>query len=414
MKHILALGMDGSPGFYLMPGIDSVGPVSPAPAVTGTTYALAFSPDGQYMAQGFSSSPYVKVFRTSDWSSFNLSGVNVVYSLDFSPDGQYLAMVGVVSPFLRVFNTSTWSLVSAVGALPAASSSRVRFSPDGRYLAVGLGGSPYLRIYDTSDWSVVSGTPTLAGLITGLSWSPDSSRLAISHSNGNQLTIVDSSDWSVVSGTPTGVSGRAAEFSPDGSYLALGFITALRVYRVSDWVAIYTRTGLSAVDSIRWSPDGEYVVVTRGSPGVLAVRRSGWTEFTPSVTLTGGGFGVAFGPALPEGPLQATRLMDGVRGFSRDWSGPFDLEGVTKHRVGETDVVTRARVSLMEASRSKRIIASTWSDPETGKFTFRGLDTARRRFITLAEYPANPDNPANENYLRPVAGVSKKPWEGNA
>ncbi len=413
MKHIVALGEQGSPGFYLMPGIDSIGPVSPAPAVTGISYAFAFSPDGQYMAHGFSESPYVRVYRTQDWSAFNLSGVSTVYSLDFSPDGQYLAAIGVVSPFLRIFNTSTWSLVSAVGALPAASSSRVRFSPDGQYLAVGLGGSPYLRVYKVSDWSVVSGTPTIPGLVTGLSWSPDSSRLAISHGNGNQLTIVDTSDWSVVSGTPTGVSNRAAEFSPDGSYLALGFITALRVYRVSDWVAVYTSGTLSALNSIRWSPDGEFVVATRGGPGVLAVRRSDWTAFTPNVTLNGG-YGIAFGPALPEGPLQATRLMDGVRGFSRDWSGPYDLEGVTKHRVGETDVVTRARVSLMEASRSKRIIASTWSDPETGKFTFRGLDTARRRFITLAEYPANPDNPANENYLRPVAGVSKKPWEGNA
>jgi hypothetical protein len=102
--------------------------------------------------------------------------------------------------------------------------------------------------------------------------------------------------------------------------------------------------------------------------------------------------------------------MPTVKDFALGWSGPDSVGGTTSKKVGSEVLATRARVSLLR-KQDKLVVAQKWSDPVTGDFQFDGLDAKSQRFITLAEYPGNPDDPAEENYLRPVAGVTKKPGE---
>lgn len=80
---------------------------------------------------------------------------------------------------------------------------------------------------------------------------------------------------------------------------------------------------------------------------------------------------------------------------------------VKRRMSAESDVPQRARVSLLR-QRDLRVFRRTWSDG--GEAVFAGVNAAQR-FIALAEYPTNPDNPAAEDYLRPVAGVSLKRGE---
>lgn len=94
------------------------------------------------------------------------------------------------------------------------------------------------------------------------------------------------------------------------------------------------------------------------------------------------------------------------------YGGPDTLTANVKRRVGTSDVAQKARVTLFDA-RSKRPVRAQWSDSVTGECVFSGID-ATRRYIALAEYPTNPDDPSAEDYTRPVAGVSLKRGEGDS
>lgn len=113
-----------------------------------------------------------------------------------------------------------------------------------------------------------------------------------------------------------------------------------------------------------------------------------------------------FGLAVANETTFALRLPSGG---DMHFGGPDLLEVVVKRRVGSSDLPQKARVSLLSA-RGRTLVRQRWSDALTGAAVFQGLD-ATRRYIAVAEYPGNPDNPAAEDYLRPVAGVSLKRGE---
>lgn len=107
--------------------------------------------------------------------------------------------------------------------------------------------------------------------------------------------------------------------------------------------------------------------------------------------------------------MVATYVAGSVVAADVEFGGGDALTATIKRRVGETDVPQYARVSLLRA-RDKMLARQAWSNPGDGLCTFSNVD-ASQRFIALAEYPSNPDNPDAEDYLRPVAGVSLKRGE---
>lgn len=111
----------------------------------------------------------INVYAFAGWSREStfpaLSGT--VSAMAFSPDGSYLAVALQDAAGLAVIKVSDWSIVSVSGATPEYCS-RVVFSNDGSMLAVGSG-SPAISMYKTSDWSVSTidssnGTPTAMAL----------------------------------------------------------------------------------------------------------------------------------------------------------------------------------------------------------------------------------------------------------
>ena len=65
-----------------------------------------------------------------------------------------------------------------------------------------------------------------------------------------------------------------------------------------------------------------------------------------------------------------------------EFGGAGRIWGTTKTK-GTPNTPTKARVVLL-AQRGKTLVRETWSDPATGAFEFRGIDTAQQ-FLTLAE-----------------------------
>lgn len=104
-------------------------------------------------------------------------------------------------------------------------------------------------------------------------------------------------------------------------------------------------------------------------------------------------------------------LAESIVAADLETGGPDSLTVTCKRRVGGADSPQYARVTLMRLS-DKRVVRAGWSDPVTGAITFQNLETTRTRYLSLAEYPTNPDNPHAENYLRPEAGVSPLKGEG--
>jgi len=106
----------------------------------------------------------------------------------------------------------------------------------------------------------------------------------------------------------------------------------------------------------------------------------------------------------PVPPFSTPRPSAAQMARDAEFGGSGTLSGTTT-LAGQPDVPTKARVSILRL-RDKKLARQVWSDPATGKWRVDGLDTDRTRYVALAEYPGNPDDPNADGYLRPVAGVS--------
>ncbi|WP_156516933.1 YncE family protein [Delftia sp. GW456-R20] len=59
-------------------------------------------------------SPYLYVFnKAGTLQTVNTTGLGTAYYIDFSPDGKYMAVIHSTNPYLRIYKTSDWSYVNA-------------------------------------------------------------------------------------------------------------------------------------------------------------------------------------------------------------------------------------------------------------------------------------------------------------
>lgn len=126
--------------------------------------------------------------------------------------------------------------------------------------------------------------------------------------------------------------------------------------------------------------------------------------------LVSGGSGVGARPVRTASSLAAIAASAPVAGAGASHAAPLatarDVEyggqariwGTTKIK-GTPNVPTKARVVLLH-QRSKLPVRETWSDPVTGYFEFRGIDT-NQQFLALAEDAEGHFRPVAANRLTP-------------
>lgn len=95
--------------------------------------------------------PFLYVF---DWASLSLqsastAGLGTVNSLRFSPEGSLLAVSHTTSPFIRIYNTSDWSYIEPTAAENPSITHVVEFSHDGSKLIARAGANPSFRVFST-------------------------------------------------------------------------------------------------------------------------------------------------------------------------------------------------------------------------------------------------------------------------
>lgn len=104
-----------------------------------------------YFAVG-GSNPFLYVF---DWATLSLqsastAGLGTVNSLRFSPDGSLLAVSHATSPFIRIYKTSDWSYIEPTAAENPSVTHVVEFSHDGTKLIARATASPSFRVFNAA------------------------------------------------------------------------------------------------------------------------------------------------------------------------------------------------------------------------------------------------------------------------
>ncbi|MBN1953710.1 MAG: WD40 repeat domain-containing protein [Anaerolineae bacterium] len=266
-------------------------------------YDLALSPDGRFLAVGGNDSDgrgQVGIWdvERGEWRQWiqavTPEGIyDEVYAVAFSPDGRYLATGGDYGGESRNLNSGTdggmvrlWAVSTASDGIlqvdasaldfadPTGRVQDIAFGPDGRYLAA-ASDDGLVRIWDVGTANGLRGTPppptTLGGhtaAVGAVAFSPDGAWLA-SGSADHTIRVWDTARWEGIMtlvGHTEAVTSLA--FETAGTRLVSG--SRDRTVRIWDIAArnpnpVTTLTGpASLVHAVAFSPDGSSIAAGSG------------------------------------------------------------------------------------------------------------------------------------------------------
>jgi hypothetical protein len=150
-------------------------------------HAVAYSPDGAYLAVGFTSGSRFRIYKIDGFIYTELSTAGythptgTVQDMAWSPDGKYIAVGHSTSPFMSIYelnrDTDTITKLANPTNLPTVTCTSVGFAPDGGAVLFGAGSSPFLFRYTYSGAGVFTRDTSLPvavpGNITSIAFSAD-------------------------------------------------------------------------------------------------------------------------------------------------------------------------------------------------------------------------------------------------
>lgn len=192
------------------------GRTNPAASFAGSVYCCAAG--NAFYAFG-GGSPFLYVFnKAGALQTVSTTGLGNIWALDFSPDGTKLAVVHGTTPFVRIYNTSDWSFVNG-GTAANSSTYAARFSHDSSKLVIFSAASPFIAVYDaatgvrgyTNTNSAFSASSSLGGSARAVRY-PDGKTLIYSLSSSPFLAKFD-----VTTNTPTAFTAPAPVIGTGGA-----------------------------------------------------------------------------------------------------------------------------------------------------------------------------------------------------
>jgi WD40 repeat protein len=235
--------------------------------------ALAFAPDGTYLAAGVGNLALVFDIKTGREIS-RLQHNGTLFSIVCSPNGQYIA-TGSDDLTARVFEASTGVELSRVSP-PKVPAYRVTFTSDGRYVGIGL-----------RDGIVFE--PFLNSVILRLSPVDYLRHLEVAYTIDQEKIVVSDSDtihvFSAANGQEfaTTYKGHDFDISPDGKYLAAGSFDGIaRLFDLEHGQTLDRFLNSDTVSSVAISPDHQLLAaLTRtGHVQVFEISTNKvWAEF---------------------------------------------------------------------------------------------------------------------------------------
>ena len=225
--------------------------------------AVAYSPDGQYLA--VSSNIGIWLYDATTYQELALMpNTEKVSSLAFSPDGKTIVSglggdaTNVRSSELNLWNVATREKINAFGW-----GGPIALSPDGKTVASFSGNTPVI-------WDIATGNRLLtiqevnhSHSDKSLSFSPDGTLLASSENNTVRLWDVSTQQTIAIFNHRATVYSIA--FSPDGKTLASGSADlTVKLWNVVTGTEINTIYARTIAQVLRFSPNGNILAWASG------------------------------------------------------------------------------------------------------------------------------------------------------
>ncbi|MGE0126503.1 MAG: WD40 repeat domain-containing serine/threonine protein kinase [Blastocatellales bacterium] len=192
---------------------------SPVSKVDRSSYCLAISPDGRFLATSFGVYDLTRRQMIVRFVEREAQPYLQIYGMDFSPDGRRLVCVTTQGQAL-LWDTAEWRLV-AEHTLPNINLVSVRFSPDGNWLVTGEDQGA-VRLWQTTSLQEKSVIGRHSSRVKSVAFSPDGREVA-SASEDQTIALWNVSPRKLI--TRIGVHDspvHAVAFSPDGKRLVSG------------------------------------------------------------------------------------------------------------------------------------------------------------------------------------------------
>ena len=251
-------------------------------------YAVAFSPDGKYIATG-GNGENTSIWEVSSGRELRqTTHSGTVYAVTFSPDGQYLATgdATYVSLWQLSNNELLWSKYQVVPNFSPFYTSyadylAVAFSPDGKFLATGsTQGVTIIEVNGGADlWGKKRVSSANYSFVTtyasfeAVAYSPNGQYLATGD------TLNDAIIWDASNGTIIHQIGHSdkvweATFSSDGKYLITGDNAGnVSIIEVSSGQKIQVLSHEGGwIGAVTYSPDGAYLAVGHENKKITIYR----------------------------------------------------------------------------------------------------------------------------------------------
>ncbi len=336
----------------------------------GNVNAVAFSPNGQYLATA-SVDGKTCVWDTTDGTIIMCKAPNTdpkdglkvgANAVSFSPDGKYLAAAWTDGKIL-VLNTNGYNQINLIER--SSSVLAMTFSPNGQYLATASVDGKTC-VWDTTSGKQIMCTDPKNGLKVGanaVSFSPDGKYLATAGADG-EVWVFETNGYDPINLMEHNSSVLSMTFSPKGHYLATASVDGtVRVWNTTvkkkpaKWELRHKLSHHKAVTNVAFSLDDKYLATASSDNTASVWDLTSGDEFARLIHNDGVN-AIAFNPDKKS--LLATASADGT---ARVWDLNSDR---TVPRMGHKKEVNAKAFSddgkhIVTASNDKTVVWSATS-----------------------------------------------------
>ena len=223
--------------------------------------AVAFDPNGKYLALGNEDGLVQVVDAVSREILYTLQFAGDVSGLDFSPDGESLGIASADGT-AKVVDTASGDDLFSLAGHDGYGVYSLKFSPDGTMIATG-GGDWNVKIWNAGNGSIKVTLPSHTASVTSVDFGPDSARL-VSGSEDDTVILWDLETNSLLNKfRPDGFDAggnqvTSVAFNPWGDrIIAGGLYGNVVVWNAYDYTELQRLRGNRAkVYAVDYAPDG--------------------------------------------------------------------------------------------------------------------------------------------------------------